>query len=257
MLPFSDLVQEFSIGENHFLEYLQLKSAITSKFNITCTNCNLPASTLDLIKINPIKKKSLSKIYKIIANSDKSISLPSVKWECDLALTPNADFWNQICENTFSMSTNSNIQLIQYKIIHRFHFTGHRMFKMGLAQSDTCTHCSQNTPDTYLHATWNCTPVQQFWVDIISSLSNILGCPIPLSPSLCLLGDLSSFNHKMKINKPLLIALTIAKKTILINWKSKQAINIKHWKNLLANYISGENRTDSNMHKTEDQDSTW
>ena len=58
MLPFSDLVQEFSIGENHFLEYLQLKSAITSKFNITCTNLNLPTSTMDLIKINPIKKKN-------------------------------------------------------------------------------------------------------------------------------------------------------------------------------------------------------
>lgn len=33
-----------------------------------------------------------------------------------------------------------NFQLIQYKALHRTHYTEQRMFKMGLALSDTCVH---------------------------------------------------------------------------------------------------------------------
>ena len=155
------------------------------------------------------------------------------------------------------MSNNNNIQLIQYKIIHRVHFTGHRMFKMGFTQSSTCTHCSQNTQDTYLHALWNCTPVQHFWAEITTLLTNILDCHIPLSPSLCLLGDLTIVNLNPEKSKSLLVALTIAKKTILMNWKSKHTITISHWKNLLLDYISLDKLSSSTKQNSKYKDSTW
>lgn len=143
------------------------------------------------------------------------------------------------------MTTNPNLQLILYKILHRTHLTGHKMQKMGLSSSGNCPHCSLNCTDTYIHAFWHCIPVYHFWRNITETLSLILGCHIPLSPSLCLLGDLSTLKLDETHNRSLLVALTIARKTILMNWKSRNSIHIRHWKNLLTDYISLENTNSS------------
>lgn len=71
----------------------------------------------------------------------------------------NATFRTQICKNIYLMTTNANLQLIQYKILHRFHLSGRKLFKMGFT-SETCSHCIQNKPDTYVHAIWHCTPIK-------------------------------------------------------------------------------------------------
>lgn len=237
-VSFSYLVQEYGIGSNQFLNYLQLKSAVLSKINNRTINTHLPSALADLINISS-PKKLLSKIYKIIANSNKSITLPTIKWKEDLSIAPDTDFWTQICKNIYSMTKNANLQLIQYKTLHRTHYTGERLAKMGFT-SGICLHCSQNCPDTYIHATWHCPPIKHFCKDVTESLSHLLGCRIPLSPLLCLLGDLSTLNQEITNTRMLLVALAIGKKTIFLNWKSRSTIHITHWKNLLIEYISLE-----------------
>ena len=181
------------------------------------------------------------------------MSIPSNKWEKDLQITPNADFWSQICRNFFSISTNTNMHVIQYKIIHRVHYTGERMFKMGFADSDICPHSSLNTTDTYMHATWECTPVKQFWHNITDNLSLLMDFRILLLPSLCLLGDISNVNINIT-SRIMSIALIIAKKTILMNWKSRHTSNITIWKNLLIEYISMEKLSAGIKKETNDID---
>lgn len=238
LVSFPYLVQEHGIGSNHFLEYLQLKSSVQSKINIRTTNLSLSPEISQLANIHS-PKRLLSQIYKIISHSDNSIVLPSNKWEQDLSITPDADFWTQICKNIYLMTKNANLQLIQYKILHRTHYTGQKMFKMGFT-SETCAHCTQNCPDTYIHATWHCTPIEHFWKEVIGSLSDLMDCRIPLSPSLCLLGDTTTLTIDKTNHRLLLTSLTIAKKTILINWKSRNTIHLTHWKNLLIDHISLE-----------------
>lgn len=170
-------------------------------------------------------------MYKLILKSDNTLSLPNAKWESDLSIAPNATFWTQICKNIYFMTKNANLQLIQYKVLHRFHLTGRKLFKMGFS-SETCSHCTKNNPDTYLHAIWHCTPVKKFWQNITDSLSNLMGCHILLSPSLCILGDISIINLNSINTQLLLVALTIGKKTILMNWKARNTIHIATWKNV-------------------------
>lgn len=123
------------------------------------------------------------------------------------------------------MTKNANLQLIQYKVLHRFHITTQKMFKMGFS-SETCSHCTQNNPDTYVHAFWNCTPIKTFWANVIESISISMGCHIPFSPLLCLLGDLSLIDLDNINSQLLLVALAIAKKTIFMNCKSRNSIHI-------------------------------
>ena len=254
LISFPDLVQEYGIRSNNFLKYLQLQSSLQTKLNIKSINVCLPHSIAELINISS-PEKLLSKIYKLIIQSDKNIHIPAIKWEQDLSITPDADFWTQICKNMYAMTKNSNLQLIQYKILHRTHYTGQKLFKMGFT-SEICSHCTQNCPDTYLHATWLCAPINKFWKEITETLSRFLGSHIPLSPSLCLLGDLSTINLDQTNNRILLVALTIAKKTILMNWKSKNDIHLAHWKNLLIDYISLEN-TPPSLSNTTQHHAIW
>ena len=129
------------------------------------------------------------------------------------------------------MTKNTNLQLIQYEIIHRIHLTGHHFFCMGF-YSDVCPHCTQNCPDTYIHALWHRTPIKPFWEMVTGLLSTFFGCCIPTSPSLCLLGDTTTINLNQFNNTTVLVELAVTKKTILMNWKSKNKIHITIWKNL-------------------------
>jgi len=137
--------------------------------------------------------------------------LPTINWENHLSIAPDANFWTQICKNLYLMSKNANLQLIQYKILYRTHYTGNRFAKMGFT-SEVCTHCNQNSTDTYVHATWHCTPNKHFWEEVTQSLSTIVGFNIPLSPFLCLLGDLTIITDKTRNSKILLIALPSPRK---------------------------------------------
>ncbi|KAJ0000658.1 hypothetical protein NQD34_012500 [Periophthalmus magnuspinnatus] len=114
---------------------------------------------------------------------------------------------------------------------------------MGLTDTDTCSQCTMGVTDTYLHALWECSPVQGFWNTVTHKLTDILSCRIPPSPSLCLLGIITTFTIPPKYKNSLLTSLTIAKKIILQNWKSKQSMNIKHWSNSLIHHISTSQMT--------------
>ena len=114
---------------------------------------------------------------------------------------------------------------------------------MGLSNTDTCSQCTLGSTDDYFHSTWSCQPVHALWVSVTEKLSTILGCRIPMSPALCLLGDLTQVTIPNKHRNPLLISLTIAKKVIFQNWKSKTSCHITHWTNLLKEYISIERIT--------------
>lgn len=255
-ISFNTLIQKYGVGRDHFLHYQQLKFIIKSKINITI-NTLQPSKLCDEIMKITNSKKIISKLYKLISNSDSSITLPTMKWENDLTLSPDPDLWTQICKNIFSMTTNTNLQLIQYKTIHRTHITEGKMFKMGLADTDTCSQCTLDSTDDYFHATWTCQPVHSLWISVTEKLSTILGCRIPLSPSLCLLGDITQVTLPTKYRNPLLISLTIAKKVIVQNWKSKKSCHITHWINLLTEYISIEKITAYKKNNISVFNETW
>lgn len=155
------------------------------------------------------------------------------------------------------MSKNTNIHLIQYKVIHRNHLTTHKTHKMGLIDTDICSSCTLNTVDNYYHAMWLCPPVQTFWEGVTEKMSDLLGCNLPLSPSLCLLGDLTVINPAPNITRPILIAITTAKKTILRNWKTRHKLSISHWLNILTEYISMEKLSAALQDQTHYFEATW
>lgn len=234
---FIELTQKYNLGKEQYYYYLQIRNSI--KTTIGNKDIAQPPPILKHITTISNSSKTLSKLYTLISSIDSKIVAPVKQWEKDLNINTNDEFWKTICRNTFIISTNINIQLIQYKIVHRTHITQRKMFKMGLVTSDRCINCSVNTPDTFLHAFWLCPPVHQFWINVANKLSNFFKTTINALPLLCLLGDTSQINPPFEHSKPLLISLAIAKKTIL-NWKNKYQISMTQWLHLLRDHIIKE-----------------
>uniref|UniRef100_A0A1A8UJ98 Reverse transcriptase domain-containing protein n=1 Tax=Nothobranchius furzeri TaxID=105023 RepID=A0A1A8UJ98_NOTFU len=235
-IPFNRIVSQFGIDKNSFLEYHQIKSVVKQKFKLNKIELQTPPRVLDFYNLKP--PKLLSKVYKTLSKIDDKIAIPIEKWEVDLSVSFDQNFWSQTCLKTFKMIRHPNLQLIQYKILHRVHYTGHRMFKMGFVSSDTCTHCTNNIPDNYIHALWSCPPVQEFWGRVCEDLSKCLKCHIPTSPSLCLLGNLDDVPIETSLVHVVLTAICIAKKTILLNWKNRETLCINQYRNLLLDHIT-------------------
>ena len=123
------------------------------------------------------------------------------------------------------------------------------MFRMGLTHSNICSHCTDNTPVDYSHALWFCAPVQKFWLEVCEDLSTWLKCSIPACPTLCILGDLDNINMEINSAHKVLTVLCIAKKTILMNWKTKTNLFINQFRNFLLDYICMETMSASSKHQ--------
>lgn len=81
---------------------------------------------------------------------------------------------------------------------------------------------SQNWDSPQYHALnikscWQCNTVQRFSSEVINFLFNFLGCPIPSSSTVWLLGNTSVLNLYRANNRPLLQDPTITNKTVLIH----------------------------------------
>uniref|UniRef100_A0A669EVM6 Reverse transcriptase domain-containing protein n=1 Tax=Oreochromis niloticus TaxID=8128 RepID=A0A669EVM6_ORENI len=235
-ISFDRLVTQYGISKKRFLEYQQIKSIVKKRFKPGQDELQTPPSVVQFLTLKT--PKLLSKIYRMLSKIDESISLPIAKWEADLSVNLDQNFWSQICSKTFHLIRNPSLQLIQYKILHRVHYTGHRMFKMGFTSTNNCSHCQTNSPDNYIHALWFCPPVQKFWREICEDLSKCLKCNIPTSPLVCLLGSLDNVTTEKNIAHMVFTALCIAKKTVLMNWKNKNNLNFNQYRNYLLDYIS-------------------
>uniref|UniRef100_A0A669D815 Reverse transcriptase domain-containing protein n=1 Tax=Oreochromis niloticus TaxID=8128 RepID=A0A669D815_ORENI len=235
-ISFDRLVTQYGINKKRFLEYQQIKSIIKKRFKPGQVELQTTPSVVQFLTLKT--PKLLSKIYRMLSKTDESISLPIAKWEADLSVNFDQNFWSQICLKTFHLIRNPSLQLIQYKILHRVHYTGHRMFKMGFTSTNNCSHCQTNSPDNYIHALWFCPPVQKFWREICEDLSKCLKCNIPTSPLVCLLGSLDNVTTEKNIAHMVFTALCIAKKTVLMNWKNKNNLNSNQYRNYLLDYIS-------------------
>ena len=253
-MTFNHIKKEYNIPDYCYFQFIQLKEAIKKSINIKDFNNQSPPLFTKITSLKP--QKILSQIYKLLAFNNTTTAIPTDKWTTDINDLPTDTNWLNICNNTFSMTCNSKIQLIQYKVLHRTHITTHKLHCMGFSQNNTCSLCP-NSVDNYIHALWHCPPIHNFWSEVTNRLSEMLSLSIPTSPTIALLGDLSSLHISKQHISFLLTSLTIAKKTILLNWKDRTKISVTHWLNLLTDHSNLEKLTATLKNNITVYDNTW
>lgn len=103
---FKELTAKYGLNDKATFQYLQLKSILRTKIH----NNLEPSKILqDIIQMKDTKK-SISQLYKMINKTDRSIYTPVTKWNQDIQTPLIPTFWNEILQNTFTLSTNTNLQ---------------------------------------------------------------------------------------------------------------------------------------------------
>ena len=103
-----------------------------------------PDNPLDaFLSINPTSKGVLSKLYNLILRSHcPSLTAIKTVWEQDLQ-SPISDYvWDSILDQVHSSSMCARHALLQFKVVHRVHFSKVKLAHIYPNVDPTCDRCT-------------------------------------------------------------------------------------------------------------------
>ena len=176
-------------------------------------------------------------------------------WNQDLGREDINSKWEQCWNITRDITVNENLRLIQYKIMYRIYCARDKMHKYDGKVSNNCLKC--RTPDSLVHAFWECYKVQKIWLEIENWLSEALGTKLHFHQSLCILQDVSNNNMHFPQKWIILFSSLILKKPILQHWKFTYPPSLNHWKNELSFYLNMEKLIATEKNKVTQFENIW
>lgn len=166
--------------------------------------------------------KLISEVYSVLISDCPKPDLyrSKGKWESDLNTAIEDQLWSELCKNSLSATINARYRLIHYNFLHQLYWTP-EIHKFKPELSDVCFHCTIEV-GSFLHCTWLCVKVQDFWIDFCSVLTKITQISLPVDPEFCLLGNFMKIDKMFnRFQKQFLeIALAVARKYIAVTCKS-------------------------------------
>ena len=150
-------------------------------------------------------------------------------WEGDLGIELSEEMWQNCLLRIHSSSMCIRHGLIQFKILHRLHYSGEKLSRIFNITDPGCPRCSQ-TPTSLGHMFWTCPSLESYWRQIFNVLSRICGTAIPPSFHLAIFGiippDCSATPPQ---SNAVAFASLLARRLILLHWKSKTAPSFSQW----------------------------
>ncbi len=108
-------------------------------------------------------------------------------WEDELGAELSDETWDRCLTAIRSCSVNRRHQLIQFKVIHRLHYTKTKLHNIFSSVSPFCDKCKV-TEDTTAHAFWYCPSLSGFWTSIFDWYSKAYNRPLLLDVELAIFG---------------------------------------------------------------------
>lgn len=165
--------------------------------------------------------------------------------------------WEKSLEHTHRCSNNARHCLIQFKILHRLHYSKERLHRIYPELSPICDRCHA-TDDTLLHSFALCDKVKIFWFNVFSLISEILNVQLDPKPLTIILGVLDNVKRLNNFQQCFLsYCLIVAKKLLLMHWKKKDAPTTKMWLSDLTNTLHLERIKYTLMDKLPLFDKIW
>ena len=119
--------------------------------------------------------------------------------------------------------------VIQFKVMHRLHWSKLRLAKFTPGLDPICDLC-RRAPATLLHMFWSCSKRDNFWQSIFKTFSDVLQVPIELSAITAIFGTTSQNTHlNGQAQNMIAFASLIARQLIISKWKEKLPPIFKMW----------------------------
>lgn len=161
-MSFEQLKAKHSFPASHFFRYLQIRNFIKTHIT-TLSEIPLHPTLERIIKITQGKKGAVSSLYQILfSHIEISTGKQKSEWEVELGIPFSNDYWETCLLNINRCSINARHKLIQFKIIHRLHYSKQKVNKMFPNISALCNKC-KNQVGTLTHQLWTCPSLHLFW----------------------------------------------------------------------------------------------
>ncbi len=212
---------QFGLPQSHFFRYLQVRHFVRE---------HLPGFLIkpkshkfhDILLSDPNSKHLISRFataFKVPADSGHIRET----WTRELGVMISEELWEESLSSIQYYSVNSRYQLIQFKVLHRLHYSKTKLSKIFGSVSPICDRCGVDE-GSLSHLFWSCPVLNKFLSDIFQWFSSQYGLNIHPDCNLATLGcsdmtDTLPPHHR----RALQAGMVAAKKLILLNWKSQIA----------------------------------
>ena len=152
-------------------------------------------------------------------------------WAEELGIPISDELWEEGLSSIQSCSINSRFRLIQFKVLHRLHYSKTKLSKIYPSVSPMCDRCG-TAEGSLSHLFWQCPIITTFWGDIFNWFSRQMEIVIQPDCCLAIFGCSDETRALPSHQKQMLRAgMVAAKKCILVNWKSPTSPCFKRWLN--------------------------
>lgn len=228
-MSFKFLCEDHNLPKSHYFRYLQVRSFASKYFS---GYPSPPSKDLlySVLNVNPFNKGAVSKIYALIlSNCPHTWDKARVEWERDLGEALPEDTWKNTIQRIHTSSLCIRHGLIQFKIVHRLHYSNDRLSKLYPNVAPDCPRC-QYSPVSLGHMFWSCPSLHNFWSPIFHSLSAIPGKTLQADPLTAIFGIVRDELELSRLHRnAIAYALLHARRLILLNWKGKNPPIYIHW----------------------------
>ena len=225
-LSYGEMRQIWNIPESYAFRYRQLSHAIIAQF---------PEGTPQLMESEVeqmIKggKRTISKFYGYLINiTPYDISKLKENWKKE---APGLKNWEEVWRFPLQILVSLRDKLIQYKIIHRSHYTPYKLHRISPSNSQNCWRCVVE-PGDFIHIFWLCPKIVAFWSEILTMIARVTSVRLEQEVEICLLGLIEGNAISKERKTQIGLLLFYARKVIVLNWKKIEAPSIAQWKNLV------------------------
>src|SRR4029434_2902021 len=137
------------------------------------------------------------------------------------------DYWDHALERVNSSSSCARLALIQFKVLHRAHYSKAKLAKIYQGADASCSRCSFS-PANLTNTFWSCPSLETYWSGVFKMLSEALNITIVPNPLIAIFGVPTDTVTKAQSD---VIAFTslLARRIILLMWKSTTPPSSARW----------------------------
>lgn len=156
------------------------------------------------------------------------VDLEEETWESALLRVNNSTF----C---------AKLTIIQFKILHRIHYSKARLAKIFPNIDASCERCRNPSADL-IHMFWSCPTLKAYWSTIFNTLSEALNVELQPNAAMGIFGVTDRGHRTLRKSHKNIIAFTtlLARRRILLHWKSKKPPKAALWFSDLTQFIQLE-----------------
>lgn len=147
------------------------------------------------------------------------------------------EFWSNALYRVNSSTSCARLSLIQFKVLHRVHLSRARIALFDPTFDKTCIRCHTGEADL-THMFWACPTLITYWSTIFDTLSRICNTQLKPCAEIAIFGaPTDESNLTQRQLNIIYFASLLARRRVLLHWKSTNPPKASHWLQDLMLYL--------------------